>query len=66
MPFHIDTPDGSVGEEHEGSTVFAEAASLEFAKENPRRGGGLLGEVNVLRLKDRGIGGPATSVAHDR
>ena len=42
--------DRAVCEEREGSTVFVGAASVEVAKEDSRRGGGLHGKIDILRL----------------
>ena len=39
---------------------------MEETEEDPRCRGGLYGEVNVLRLEDRGVGGPTSSVADVR
>ena len=50
----------------EGSTVSARCTSVEVAEEDPRSWRGPHGEVNVLRLEDRGVGGPISSVADVR
>ena len=52
------------GEEQAGSTVSAVCAPVELTKEDPRSLRGTHGEVNALRLEDRGVGGPTSSVAN--
>ena len=57
---------GAAGEGQEGSTVSARCTSVEVAEEDPRSWGGPHGEVDVLRLEDRGVGGPTSGVADVR
>jgi len=51
------------GEEQLGLTVSAGCASVEVTEEDPRIWRGHHGEDNLLRLKDRGVCGPTSSVA---
>ena len=54
---------GAEGEEQEGSTISVGCASVDVTEEDPRRWRGSHSEVDVLRLEDRGVGGPTSSVA---